>query len=161
MNGDETPDRPTNLVDLMNELIAPPEPAPISLMPQTIGWPILALLLIGLITFVVWRLQRKRRAEAYRVAALTALDSAKGDAETVARILRQTALTAFPRTDVASLYGSDWLTFLDTTCPNASFQTGPGAALATAPYQQSTNLQDEAVAAVRHWIVHHSRTVAT
>ena len=160
MNGEDISPSPTNLVDLMNELVPPPEPEPISLVPQTIAWPILAGLIIALGVFLIWRLRRKRHAEAYRAAALLALESSENDPETVARILRQTALTAFPRTDVASLYGSEWLAFLDATCDTAEFQTGPGAALASAPYRTAEALSDATIRAVQNWIRCHKRPVA-
>jgi hypothetical protein len=35
--------------------------------------------------------------------------------------MKRVALSAFPREQVASLYGDDWATFLQTTCPNQDF----------------------------------------
>ena len=157
--GDGT-QRPTNLVDLMAELIPPPEPAPISLMPQTLGWPILIALLAVLTFLVLRRVMRARQAEAYRKTALAALGTSGSDPEKVALILRQTALTAFPRKDVASLHGQDWLAFLDATSEQPSFQGPDGNALITLPYSDASSLPDATVALVRHWILYHNRTSA-
>ena len=62
MNGEDTAQRPTNLADLMAELIQPPEPAPISLVPQTLGWPVLLVLLVALTAFIAYRTIKARRA---------------------------------------------------------------------------------------------------
>ncbi|MEM8553824.1 MAG: DUF4381 domain-containing protein [Pseudomonadota bacterium] len=144
----------TTLADLLDQLVSPPEPAPISMVPQTIGWPILALMVVALAGFLYWRSRQHRLANAYRQEALAALDVAATPTD-VARILRQTALTAFPRTDVASLHGPDWLAFLDKTCTKAQFTQGPGQAIASAPYAPLGTLPSEATSAVRHWIAHH------
>jgi len=159
MNPDETtPERPTNLADLLAELVPPSEPEPISLLPQTIGWPILAILLTALGIFVVLRVQRHRRAEAYRKVALRELNAAGLDPAAVTRVLRQTALTAYPRTKVAGLFGPDWLAFLEATCPGTAFHTPAGEALITAPYVAQTNLSAESLDLARHWVAHHQRT---
>ncbi|MEM6578082.1 MAG: DUF4381 domain-containing protein [Pseudomonadota bacterium] len=159
MSDETTSDSPTNLVDLMAELIPPPEPAPISLVPQTLGWPVLVLLLAGLTTIVLRRIIQARRAEAYRDAALAALDAAGTAPDTVARVLRQTALTAFPRAQVASLHGTDWLTFLEKTGGRADLHDAGGEALITLPYSDATALPDASLELVRHWIRHHDRTL--
>ncbi|MEM6634710.1 MAG: DUF4381 domain-containing protein [Pseudomonadota bacterium] len=160
MNGDETAERPTNLVDLMGELIPPPDPALIPLIPQTIGWPILLVLILGATLWIMRQRRRVRRADAYRGAAIAALETAGSDPETVARILRQTALAAYPRTDVAGLFGPAWLDFLDATCAETRFRDGPGAVLSTAPYRPGEALPDATVDLVRRWVLHHNRALA-
>jgi Ca-activated chloride channel family protein len=157
MNPEDEVQRPTNLADLMAELVPPPEPAQISLVPQTLGWPVLAVLVTGLVVFAVLRIARHRRAEAYRKAALAALDAAGPDPESVARILRQTALTAFPRKDVAGLYGEGWLAFLDATCDGVAFRSDAGQPLVTAPYNAQAELPEGTLRQIRRWISHHRR----
>ncbi|MDW4497361.1 DUF4381 domain-containing protein [Sulfitobacter sp. D35] len=153
-------DGPVSLVDLIDQIVPPDEPAPVSMMPQTWGWVALALLLLALVGYGLYRLAAHRRANAYRRAALRALEAAGDDAEAVAAILRRTALSAFPRHDVAGLSGADWLAFLDRTLPSGDFSTGPGRAVTSAPYSGAP-APDGLGAAVADWIRHHRRARAT
>ena len=87
---------------------------------------------------MIWlavRTIRHRRANAYRRAALQALDQAGDDPAQIALVLRRTALAAFPRAQVAGLIGADWLRFLDHSFGGTGFANGAGRALTTAPYQ--------------------------
>ncbi|MEM1151713.1 MAG: DUF4381 domain-containing protein [Pseudomonadota bacterium] len=154
-------EKPTNLVDLMAELIPPPEPAPISLMPQTVGWPILLLLVAGLAALLLRRRLKMRHAEAYRRAALTALDAAGMAPADVALVLRQTALAAYPRSDVASLYGQDWLDFLARTGGQSGFKGPEGQALVRLPYSDEATLPAPTIQLVRDWIREHDRAALT
>lgn len=152
---------PENLVDLMNKLIDAPEPMPVSLMPQTVGWAVLAVALAIAAVLLVRALRQQHKANSYRRAALAALDGAGGDPRTLARLIRQTALAAFPRERVAGLYGDAWLTFLDETCEAGQFRNGPGRFVAEAPYIAEPRAPADGVAAVRHWIAHHRTEDAT
>ncbi|MEM1235711.1 MAG: DUF4381 domain-containing protein [Pseudomonadota bacterium] len=158
MNPEDTNEGPTNLADLMAELIPPPEPEPISLLPQTLGWPLLAIILIVAVVVFGRRYVKARRAEAYRAAALTALDEAGSASLAVATVLRQTALAAYPRSQVAGLYGQDWLEFLKATSNDSRFLGDAGQALVTAPYAGSAALPDATLGLVRHWIRRHDRS---
>lgn len=161
MSDEATAPRPTNLADLMAELIPPPEPDPISLVPQTLGWPVAVVLLLALTVFLALRMIRARRAEAYRRAALIALDAAGTEPGNVAKVLRQTALTAFPRDRVASLHGQDWLDFLAETGGQESFRGEQGQALITLPYSNSSQLSQATLSLARDWIRTHDRTAAS
>lgn len=160
MSDETSTERPTNLADLMSDLIPPPEPEPISLVPQTLGWPIALVLLAALTAFGIHRWIKARRAEAYRHAALDALDVAGTAPAEVALVLRQTALTAFPRVKVASLHGQDWLDFLASTGGPSGFQGPDGQSLITLPYSEEASLPEPTLAMVRDWIRHHDRTAA-
>lgn len=142
-----------SLVDMINALVEPPAPEPVSYVPQTWGWAVLAgLILAGL----VWALRRyavHRRANAYRLAALAALDRAATTAD-VARILRQTALAAYPRQDVASLIGESWITFLSRTGP-APFPAGQE--LTSGPYRAPKPPSPALRQAAADWIQRHER----
>ncbi|MEM9912940.1 MAG: DUF4381 domain-containing protein [Pseudomonadota bacterium] len=154
-------EKPTNLVDLMAELIPPPEPAPISLMPQTLGWPISLLVLAGVVVIVIRHVLKVRHAEAYRHAALAALDMAGTAPAEVALVLRQTALAAYPRADVAGLYGQDWLDFLASTGGQSGFKDREGQALVRLPYSDEKTLPAPTVELVRAWIREHDRAALT
>jgi hypothetical protein len=149
------------LIGSMADIKVPP---PVSYAPQTFAWWVLlgiGLTVLGVYLYV--RLQRYR-GNAYRRAALSELDRLAvrirdgKDYGQLAALLRRTALAKFPRREVASLYGPDWLAFLDRTGPS-NFLNGPGGAVVTAPYDGGAGLtvDDRArlLAAVRSWIVQH------
>ncbi len=152
---------PENLITLLDKLIYPPEPVAVSLVPQTTGWLVLLVCLLVGLACLAWFLLIRYRANAYRRAALDALMRADGDPVWLARIVRKTALEAFPRVEVASLYGKDWLTFLDDTCDGAEFVDGPGQFIARAPYQRAAPVSEADIDAVRYWIANHQHGAAS
>ncbi|HEX2888434.1 DUF4381 domain-containing protein, partial [Vineibacter terrae] len=117
-----------------------PLPPAVSLWPQTwLSRIVIAVLAIGLVV-AVWWLARRWWANRYRRAALAELDAlAEPTAGALALLVRRTALSAFPRADVAALSGSDWLAFLDRTYGGTGFTQGPGRALAAGPYEPSSD----------------------
>ena len=143
-----------NLVELIDRLQPVPEPAVVSLWLQTMGWIWLGLAVTGLTAFGVHRFVCWRRANAYRRAALQELAAVGSDPAAIALILRRSALSAYPRTRVASLHGDDWLAFLDRTYGGKGFQDGPGRTLATAPYVSEANAHGLATLAAI-WIRRH------
>lgn len=145
---------PPNLVDLMDRLIEPREPAPVSLMPETAGWAVLGVAMLAALLWGVRRLALRRRANAYRRAALAALDRAGDDPAAIAAILRRTALAAWPRERVAGLAGAEWLRFLDATGGAGAFSEPPGDALARAPYAEHAPVPGLKAVAAR-WVRRH------
>lgn len=151
----------TSLIDLLDQLHDLAEPPPVSMMPATWAWAVLAgmVALAVAAALVAWR--RHRRATAYRRAALAELDAlvpglAAGDPGALARLqelLRRTALAAFPRAEVATLTGDAWAGFLDRT-GGAFGSLAP--AIAAAPYKPPAAYDGAAVtAAARAWIRGH------
>ena len=122
-------DAPDTLVGMIDALVEPAAPVPVSLMPQTWGWAVLALAVVGIAGWLILRRARHRHASAYRRAALAELERA-GTAADVAAILRRAALVAYPRADVAGLIGTDWVAFLSRT----GSTTFPPEELTCAPY---------------------------
>lgn len=151
MNGEAAP---LNLIDLLDRLIEPPEPIPVSMMPQTWGWAALGLILLAACTIVAILLWRRYRANAYRRDALRELEGVRDDPAAIAAILRRTALAAYPRRDVAGLAGDDWLRFLDARVSGNGFFEGPGQLVAVAPYR-TIGAEPALYAVVRGWIVRH------
>ena len=145
---------PTNLVDMLDQLIRPEEPVPVSMRPETWGWAALAVLLILLLGWGIWVWRRRHRANAYRREAEQAIERAGGDPAEIALILRQTALAAYPRTEVAALSGEDWLAFLDATSETTLFSKGVGRCVAGAPYRPSEPVPDLAPIAIQ-WVRTH------
>ncbi|WP_380054313.1 DUF4381 domain-containing protein [Falsihalocynthiibacter sp. SS001] len=143
------------LSELYDELIPPEAPPDISMMPQTAGWYWLGAAVLLLIAYLLRLFIRHHQRNAYRREALTALRHADNDPTQIASILRQTALAAFPRDQVAGVVGDDWLAFLDDTAGKPLFKdTSAGQSLLLAPYRDMP--ADPKLAPQAHkWIRQH------
>lgn len=143
-------------------------PAPVSWAPQTVGWAVLAGILVVLAAWLGWRAWKRARANRYRKVALAEIDRiAQGLRDdpaaalgAVNEILKRAALTAWPRAEVASLAGPSWLEFLDATSTGRNFRDGPGRALGDRVYAPGgvPSTDDERRAflnVVRRWIREH------
>ncbi|SFB32512.1 protein of unknown function [Rhizobium sp. NFR07] len=144
-------------------------PQPVSRMPQTWGWGLLAaIVLVLLLTFAIRAIRRFRR-NAYRRDALQHLADLEGgmtDAalraqafRKLAELLKRTALAAWPRAQVATLTGSVWAQFLGRS-------GGAGRELASLlddlEYRGDVSLAvlsedqaEDALRAARDWIERH------
>ncbi|WP_170481976.1 DUF4381 domain-containing protein [Ruegeria arenilitoris] len=126
-----------SLVELLDMLEPAPVPNPISMMPQTWGWVVLAVLLFGLIALAALTYLRHRNINAYRRQALLELGVSNDNPAKIAEILRRTALVAYPRRQVASLYGENWLNFLRQTAEKNELTNELGQILLEAPYRDN------------------------
>ena len=144
------------LVDLINQLQEVPDPTPVSMMPQTQGWIVLAGFALAAVLLTARALLRRYRANAYRRAALSALRDAGDDPVAVSAILKRAALAAFPRAQVASLTGNRWLAFLEDTSQAAGFRDGPGQALARAAYSRDPHPAPGLNALACDWVRTHA-----
>ncbi len=147
-------------------------PAPVNWMPQTIGWyAVIGLILLAVACWFYGRLRRFRKNR-YRRLALEELAVIKQElqqpenrAKALAEIpvlLKRTALSAFPRSEVASLSGERWLAFLDKTIGGKDFTEGEGrllTELAYAPEPRIAEFSDERIGNLlklaRRWIKMH------
>ncbi|MFQ3323963.1 MAG: hypothetical protein ACI90U_001788 [Pseudomonadales bacterium] len=104
-------------------------PESISLIPQTVGWKIIGVLLITYIlwrSFLAWKLWQKNW---YRREGLQALSEIRNLFEAgntaavneVPALLKSVALQAYPRSEIAQLSGKPWIDFLHTTLPDKNF----------------------------------------
>ena len=150
-------------------------PEPIPWWPPAPGWYVLAGVLASGLLWIVWRLVRRWRANAYRREALARLDVVEKRALAAEShrtaltelpvLLKQTALAAYPRAPVASLTGVEWLGFLDGTLGDTGFTRGPGRSLISLAYAPSAPLDfgdEETVALLalsRRWIQRHRRVL--
>lgn len=146
-----------DLISLMERLAEPPEPPPISMLPQTQGWLWLGLVVGLLLAWLAWRLVGRWRANAYRREALAALNRSGDDPVVIAQVLRRTALAAWPRRDVAGLTGAAWLQFLDQTGGKGRFAQEGGSDLIRAPYAPNQNrpANGDLRSLAAYWIRHH------
>jgi len=130
-----------SLPDLLDRMAGLEVPPPVPYWPQTIGWAVLTALVAVAVAVSAWWQWRRWRSNAYRRAALRALRTIelREDGEAAAELallLRRTALAAYPRRQVAGLYGREWLAFLDRTGGTTAFSDGDGQALLAMPYRR-------------------------
>jgi hypothetical protein len=151
-------------------------PEPVSYLPQTIGWGIVLLALIGLGVWLGVLARRRQRTRRYRELALRDLEALRRQYQGGARqevfsalpeLVKRTALVAFPRPDVASLTGKEWLEFLNRSYDGAGFTDGPGRWLPSLAYacRAGQPVPDEEemgslVSLVQTWIRDHRQREA-
>jgi hypothetical protein len=128
-------------------------------------WALLAIILL-LITGGIWLLLRRRQARRYRRIALQQARTIYGEWEqhgdgasylqAINRLLKQTALAAYPRRDIAALNGTAWLDFLDNCLRRPQFGEPAVRALAAVYQPQSDKLSpQELQRAAEEWIRRH------
>lgn len=139
--------------------VLPPEP--VSWWPATPGWLLLAIAVLAWLAGWGWRRWRRWLRDRYRREALARLATPINDPaaalQATAIILKATALAAFPRRDVASLSGSDWLQWLESS--GASFSNASRTLLAEHQYRPPARIDPTAierlVAETRAWVRNH------
>jgi ABC-type nickel/cobalt efflux system permease component RcnA len=132
------------------------EPPPVPWWPPAAGWWILLAVLAAGAIWLLFRVWRQWRSNAYRRAALKELRSAT-DLPEVAEILKRTALCAFPRTDIASLSGKAWTDWLSQTS-GQDMPVPVAASLADGVFDGTHAKNPADVASfVESWIRHHRR----
>lgn len=160
---------PTSLEKLHDIVV----PGPTPWWPPAPGWywvmGLLALLGVALLwrVLVHWQRNRYRREALAELARIETAAQSAGPGEdpadtalpALAELLKRTALTAYPRAQVAALTGPAWFEFLDAI-GGTRFSAGAGAALAQGNYQtgerDDTAVHTAAIAReVRHWIRQH------
>lgn len=151
----------------LEPLIAPES---VDLWPPAPGWYVIMALAFVAIGFLVITQIRNRRKNVYRREALTALrtlGSSNGDRmdskqiASLNRLLKITAMKHYPREQVASLSGEDWLRFLNLSCKKVDFTASPGELLATTGYQDpegvdiSRDQWNHLMENIDYWIRNH------
>ncbi len=125
-------------------------PEPVSWWPPAPGVWVLLCTVAVVVLVITWRFYRSWRSRGYRRAGLALLADA-GTAYDISVILKRVALAAFPREQVASLYGKEWIAFLNHTCPQADLSN-----LLT-DQSASENLRKQG----RNWIMAHKSGTPT
>ena len=155
-------------LDRLHDIIVP---APAPWWPPAPGWywvlglmvvVLLAALIAGLIRWQHNRYRREALAELARhEMALQNTELRSPALLSLAELLKRTAVTAFPREDVATLTGPKWFAFLDDTARGSRFRDALGATLENAIYDPRTvdtldpQRLHSVVEAIRHWIKFH------
>lgn len=161
MNG--VSDDPGSL-DRLHDVIAP---RPASGWPPAPGWWIVGgLIVVGasLLTAALilrWRANWYRRAglAELRRLELAAISSSERLAQ-LAALVKRVALVAYPRHEVASLTGIEWLRFLDQSACMSVFCEGPGRPLGSVYEPVPAAPTAELFGVVRAWIRQHRRDFA-
>ena len=104
-------------LDNLRDIVLP-EPPPLW-PPAPEVWLLLVIVIAAVFVLLSQRRRVKQR-DAYRYAGLRLLDEAK-TVHDVSVILKRVALAAFPREQVASLYGADWADFLQRSYRRRDF----------------------------------------
>lgn len=126
-------------------------PEPISIWPPAPGWFLLAFLILGILSVILFFFYRHWKKQAPKRAALKQLTELEcryqKNQETnlifaeLSILLRRLALAYYPRMDAAGLQGDSWLTFLNTTGKTTAFTSQLATQLTQCPYQK--NPQEE------------------
>ena len=144
-------------------------PDMIEAWPPAPGWWILAALGVLLVIAGLTWLFRYWRANRYRREAISELTQLLKDQhkdeddqaylEALQRLLKRTALTGFPREEVASLTGEAWVQFLDRASGSHDFSMGEAEALIDGNYRSDISVDAENLHLVaKSWIQkHHPR----
>lgn len=151
-----------NLPELMELMHGLSMPTPVSWMPTTQGWWILAAWLLAVFALGAWQLASIRRQNRYRREALAELsriesrsDMGPQDAAAqIAVLLKRTALAAYPREQIAHVYGADWARFLRDSVNDDRRVAEVSERLARAAYRPDAN-GGELFAPARRWIRLH------
>jgi hypothetical protein len=164
---------PTSL-DRLHDIVTPP---PVSWWPPAPGWywvmgfALVVVLALAVKSFSRWQHNRYRREALAEFARLK--DKLKTPGErpatllALSELLKRTALTAFPREEVATLTGTKWFEFLDRTGHSHAFSNGDGTILENAIYDPRTaaamneTTLRELAAHMRDWLAHHHVEAAT
>jgi len=109
-----------------------PLPEPVSWWPQTIGWYLVGIIILGAIMWILWRFWQRYQKNLYRREGLKELDSITQNPQDLVKIpllLRRSALHAAPRSNVANLRGSDWINWLNESLGSKLFEEGDAGLL--------------------------------
>ena len=134
----------SNATELLAQLRDIRIPAP---PPEPSLWPVLAALLVLLITFgyLAWHLLRRRNR--WATDALVRIkniqqQNADNAVEEYAYLLKQIAVTVKDESGIRQLHGQDWLQFLDRFFSTHFFSTDAGQIFGDSLYRQSTIKED-------------------
>lgn len=141
-------------------------PEAVSLWPQAQGWKYLAILLLGMACYFSYKIAQRWWKNRYRRAAIDKLSEIEGGTydETIlyrlAFLIKATALQIYPRTEIASLYGAPWFSYLNEKSGKHFFDARCIELLGVAQYQRSKltiekNEFSYLVTSVRAWIEQH------
>ena len=137
-------------LDQLNDIVLPATPSLWLL--ATEAWFLIAIILYTLIVLVI-QLRKKHQTNAYRLLGLELLKKAQTTYD-ISIILKRVALAAYPRDQVASLYGKDWQAFLEHSAQHGDYSS----LINVSPIETATKQQKKLAA---NWIKKHRRFTTT
>ncbi len=148
--------------------LAPPEA--IGIWPPALGWWVVLVLIITLVTAGAIASVNYLKQTAYRREALKKLaqfDPNLNDEQfaiTLTTLLKQVALSAYPRKKnyILQLYGNKWLSFLNASARQEIFNAKDCFPLFSGLYQKNLNLEKRFLLGLaRQWIKKHKALDST
>lgn len=152
--------------NLLDQLKSNHLPGPVGVWPLAYGWWIAAIVLLTLLSVIIfygikgWRKNRYRRKALRQAKQFFSLyrrdNNAKAFILSCNCLLKQVVLSAFPRTQVAQLYGSDWTDFLKSHCSPCQYTEKAVYLLGENHYRASPdNRTGSLYPFICHWIKKH------
>ncbi len=143
-------------------------PPPVSMMPATWGWAVVAGLIVLALAFAFFLWLRQRARNRYRrdaLAEIGALEAKAGNEagriqalSALPAILKRAALAVWPREEVVGLSGPKWVEFLKSHAGKAAIDADGFAVFAEGEYRLA-NVDEQTArrsfAAARQWIEGH------
>ena len=127
-------------------------PAAADIWPLAIGWWILLALIVFIVGWLVIKLLQRTKRKKQQEKILAKFDILeeklrKNPSNSIIAelntLLRQLAITYYPRAEIASLTGADWLQFLDKSGNTHDFSRGAGRILIEAPYKKENQKESQ------------------
>jgi hypothetical protein len=143
-------------------------PADISWLPQTAGWTWVGIALSLFAGHRVWRAlghwyrNRYRREAASRLRQINIGAAGTELVAEINKLLKLAAMAAYSREAVASLYGTEWIDFLNSQCPQPAFSSEQQDLLTNGVYRQQlldTSTGRSLLDASLTWIKEHREAV--
>ena len=155
-------------LDLLNDIVGTET---VSWWPPAPGWYVLASALGLLLLLLVWRSWIRWQKDRYRRLALNEFAAIMGsedpmDLARLPALLKRTALSTWPRSQVAPLTGSEWHIFLDETAGTSLFGAGAGQLLDRLSYESGVGYEPSAaeresiLTAAEFWLRRHQSVPA-
>jgi len=158
---------PASLQNL-NDIVLPGD---VGWWPLASGWYYLLGILLVVLTWFVYAAIRDWNSNRYRRAALHQLQLLAKDIEDTEKraaglrqipiLLKRTALSVYPRSQLASLTGKSWLDFLNSKVSTASFTNSTAGLLDKLSYSVGdlntvdSKAVDELLSACKRWLQQH------
>ena len=136
-------------------------PESASIWPLAIGWWVLIVMIILVATWLIIKAIKRVKQKRYQKKILSqfkALEKklkenpSNATVSEINTLLRQLAITYYPRSKTASLTGGDWLNFLDESGDTHDFSRGAGRILIDAPYQLDQQFNKQSDKQLNHHI---------
>ena len=151
---------------LLEKLVETQAPESISWLPQTLGWKLLAAVALLLLFRKSYHTYKNYQRNAYRREALAWLEQCQQTNnidlyKQLPSLLRKTALSAYNRTEITQLTGSQWEHWLDQQCQQSSFSTSCPNVLQKLSYMPINSVTAQTaqyqvlLVQITLWVKHH------